>query len=120
MEQNEKMSDNQFIIEEFFYYKVFLYGRTAAGEKTDYSIQLNLPSGKAILRFTRDFAQENTYEKIGDEYKFYVYLRAEKYPAFIDILRYEKPLFFFYNFQSNESYMTTSDEPVGEEEPENG
>ena len=110
------MAKSQFIIEEFLFYKVFLYGRSAGGEKTDYSVQLNLPSGKAILRFTRDFALANTYEEIGDEYKFYVYLRAEKYPAFIDILRYEKPLFFYYNFETNESYVTTSDEPVGEEE----
>jgi len=110
------MLDSQFIIEEFLFYKVFLYGRTAGGEKTDYSIQINVPSGKAILRFTRDFTKPNSFVKKGDDYEFLVYLRAEKYPAFIDILRYEKPLFFYYNLESNESYITTSDEPVGEEE----
>lgn len=110
------MADKQFIIEEFLFYKVFLYGRSAGGEKTDYSIQIKVPSGKAILRFTRDYSQANNFVKKGKEYEFYVYLRAEKYSAFIDILRYEKPLFFYYNLDTNESYITTSDEPVGEEE----
>ena len=113
------MQDDQFIIEEFLFYKVFLYGRSAGGEKTDYGIQINVPSGKAILRFTRDYSKQNTYTKKGNDYEFIVYLRAEKYPAFIDILRYEKPLFFYYNLATNESYITTSDEPVGEEESSN-
>lgn len=107
--------DDNFIIEEFLFYKVFLYGRSSGGQ-TDYGIQIKIPSGKAILRFTRDFSQINTYTKKGSEYEFIVYLRAEKYPAFIDIFRYEKPLFFYYNLTTNESYVTTSDEPVGEEE----
>lgn len=113
------MLDDNFIIEEFLFYKVFLYGRSSGGEKTDYGIHINIPSGKAILRFTRDYAQQNAFTKKGDVHEFIVYLRAEKYPAFIDILRYEKPLFFYYNLDSNESYITTSDEPVGEEESSN-
>ncbi len=110
------MALTNFIIEEFEFYKVFLYGRNVQGEKTDYGIHMNIPSGNAILRFTRDYTLENYCEEKNGKKTFYVFLRVEKYPSYIDIMRYEKPLFFFYDFDSDESYVTTSDEPVGEEE----
>ncbi len=110
------MSDQNFIIEEFHFYKVFLYGRNIEGVKTDYGIQLNIPSGKVVMRFSRDYEEPNRYEEKNGKYTFYVYLRADKYMAHIDLLRYEKPLFFYYNLDSNQTYITTSDEPVGEEE----
>jgi len=110
------MSESSFIIEEFQFYKVFLYGRHNEGEKTDYGIQLNIPSGKVVMRFSRDYTQPNTFTEKNGKYTFFVYLRSDKYAAHIDILRYEKPLFFYYNFDNNQTYMTTSDEPVGEEE----
>jgi len=105
---------SNFIIEEFTFYKVSLFGRNVQGEKTDFGIQFKIPSGRAILRFTRDLTKENKVVEKGDSKLFYVYLRAEKYPAFIDIMRYEKPLFFYYNLDNNQAYVTTSDEPVGE------
>ena len=105
-----------FIIEEFKHYKVFLYGRNAEGERTDYGIQFKIPSGKVFLKFTRDYEQANYFEPEGAHLNFYVFLRVEKYASFIDIMRYEKPLFFFYNKKNNQAYVTTSDEPVGEEE----
>lgn len=109
-----------FIIEEFKHYKVFLYGRNAEDERTDFGIQFRIPSGRAYLKFTHDLDQKNRYETDeGGHLNFYVFLRADKYPAYIDIMRYEKPLFFFYNMDNNQSYVTTSDEPVGEEESSN-
>ena len=108
-----------FIIEEFKHYKVFLYGRNAKGERTDYGIQFRIPSGKVFLKFTHDFKQSNYFEPEGGHTNFYVFFRVEKYPAFIDIFRYEKPLYFFYNMDNNQAYVTTSDEPVGEEESNN-
>ena len=107
---------SNFIIEEFSFYKVSLFGRNVQGTKTDFGIQFKIPSGRVILRFTRDLTQENTVVDKGDKKLFYVYLRSEKYPAFIDIMRNEKPLFFFYNLDNNQAYVTTSDEPVGEGE----
>lgn len=105
-----------FIIEEFQFYKVFLYGKDAEGEQTDYGIDLSIPSGKVYIRFCKDFMPKNYIEEVGGKKKLHVYLRADKYPRWIDILRYEKPLFFYYNFDENKCYLTTSDEPVGEEE----
>jgi len=107
-----------FIIEEFKYYKVFLYGRKAGGEQTDYGIDIHIPSGKARLKFCSNYMRENECIEKNGKYFFKVYLRADKYPAFIDILRYEKPLYFFYDLDKNLSYITTEDEPVGEEEHE--
>lgn len=105
-----------FIIEEFDKYKVFLYGKKFEGEQTDYGLDLTLPSGKAYLRFCKNYMKENFVRTIGDKKHYFVFLRADKYPAFIDILRNERPLFFYYNFDDDSVYLTTSDEPVGESE----
>lgn len=113
------LDTSNFIIEEFTFYKVFLYGRNVFGEKTDFGIQIKVPSGLAVLRFTRDYTLKNSCtKKENGKYEFLIYLRVEKYAAFIDILRNEKPLYFFYNFDTDQSYITTSDEPVGEGEDE--
>ncbi len=105
-----------FIIEEFSFYKVFLYGRKALGQQTDQSIHINIPSGKVFLNFCKNFMRDNYYEEVGAKKHFHVYLRADKYPSFIDILRNEQPLFFYYNMDDHLMYITTTDEPVGENE----
>jgi hypothetical protein len=108
--------DQNFIIEEFDKYKVFLYGRKYEGEQSYYGIDLMLPSGRAYLRFCRDFMKDNHVVKHGDKNHYFVYLDDGKYAAFIDILRNEMPLFFYYNFDNDSFYVTSSDEPVGENE----
>lgn len=107
-----------FVIEEFKHYKVFLYGRNAEDERTDFGITFRIPAGKVFMKFTHDFERENysEYEPEGGHTNFNVFLRPDKYPSYIDIMRNEKPLYFFYNLDNNQSYITTSDEPVGEEE----
>jgi len=107
---------SNFIIEEFSFYKVSLFGRNAEGDKTDYGIQFSIPSGKVVLKFTRDLSRKNVVVDDGKKKVFYVYLRVEKYPAYIDIMRNEKPLFFYYDLFKDTAYITTSDEPVGEGE----
>lgn len=107
---------SNFIIEEFNFYKVSLYGRKAKGEQTDQAIYLNIPSGKVCLYFCHNFMKDNRVEELGEKKIFHIYLRADKYAAWIDILRNESPLFFFYDFERDLCYITTSDEPVGEGE----
>ncbi len=104
------------IIEEFKHYKVFLYGRQAQGQQTDYGININIPSGKVIIKFCMNWMRENYYEDKNGKYTFNVFLRTDKYINWIDLLRNEKPLFFCYNLDTNICYITTSDEPVGEAE----
>ena len=105
-----------FIIEEFDHYKVFLYSQKNTGAGSDCAIQFTIPSGKVVLNFLDDPGYKNLVEERDGKLIFDVFLKTNQYSAHIDILRYEKPLFFFYNLDNNEAYITTSDEPVGEEE----
>lgn len=107
---------SNFLIEEFSHYKVFLYGRKVKGEQTDQAIHINLPSGKAFLYFCSNYMKDNYIVDNGAKKEYHVYLRAEKYIHWIDILRNESPLFFFYGFEKDLCYITTSEEPVGEGE----
>ncbi len=104
-----------FIIEQFKSYKVFLYGGGAAGLSSGV-IHLSLPSGKAILRFRDGRLKKNKATVNGKNSTYEVYIKADRYLAFIDLLRNEKPLYFFYDLKGNVAYITTSDEPVGENE----
>ena len=106
---------SNFIIEEFEEYKVILFSHNTQ-ETIQYSVELELPDGKGILRFVTGDLPINTMEKIGSKNIYYVYYHADNYPAMIDILRNEKPLYFYYNHDNHESYVTTSNEPVGEAE----
>lgn len=104
-----------FIIEQFKKYKVFLYGGGTA-QLSSSVIHLILPSGKAVLRFREGRLKKNKATVKGKKSLYEVYLKADRYMAFIDLLRNEKPLYFFYDFTENIAYITTSDEPVGENE----
>lgn len=102
------------IIEEFTHYKVLLYGQ-GAKDKADFGIMMKIPSGVVHLRFLKGDLPENRMEEKRNKV-FFVYHRSDQYAAFIDIFRNEEPLFFFYNMSTNLSYITSTDEPVGEEE----
>lgn len=105
-----------YIIEEFQFYKVFLYGRKIAGQQIDQAIYINLPSGRAFFNFCSNYMQDNYVEEKNGKKYFHVYLRADKYPHWIDLFRNEGPLFFFYDYDKDFCFITTSDEPVGEGE----
>ena len=109
------MSKDNFIIEQFKKYKVFLYGGGGAAMSRAV-IHLTLPSGKAIIRFKDGRLKKNSAQTNGKKSLYEVYVSADRYLQFIDLLRNEKPLYFFYDFSGNVSYITTSDEPVGEGE----
>ena len=98
-----------FIIEQFKVYKVFLSGERA-------SLHLKLPSGKAILRFAKGRAKKNKFTVAGKKTLYEINMPLEAYPSHIDLLRNEKPLYFFFSEVDCSSYITTSDEPVGEGE----
>ena len=108
------MSDN-FIIEEFENYKVLLFSHNTK-PNIHKSIELDVSAGKAILRFVTGNLPDNSIEQIGSKTIYYVYYENEMYADVIDILRNEKPLYFYYNSDNHESYITTEDEPVGENE----
>lgn len=102
-----------FTIEEFKKYKVFLY----AGNGNDHaSIHIPLSKGKVTLRFAKGRLAKNSSRKSGDNVNYKVNIAADHFSDFIDILRNEKPLYFYFNNKTKLSYITTSDEPVGEGE----
>lgn len=106
---------SNFIIEEFEFYKLLVFSHNT-NENIDASIEIPLPDGKAILRFMHDSIPPNSMEKIGSKNIYYAYFPIAMYPNLVDILRYEEPLYFYYNHDNHESYITTGDEPVGEGE----
>jgi len=107
-----------FLIEEFGTYKVTLYSNTNNNHEL-YSIHLKIPSGEAILKFVNGELGENSHtDTVNNHSKYLLYFDANRFSAFIDILRNEKPLFFYFDYDSNQGYITTSDEPVGEGENE--
>lgn len=103
------MGKESFIIEQFKTYKVFLF-------KDTNSIHIKLKSGKAILRFIKGRLKKNKITAAGKQNLYESFYPMDSYMAHIDLLRNEKPLFFFFSELDNSSYITTSDEPVGEGE----
>lgn len=110
------MSGN-FIIEEFEFYKVLLFSHHT-NSNIEAGVEIALPDGKAILRFVKSDLPHNSMETIGSKNIYYIYYHMDMYANIIDILRYEEPLYFYYNHDNHESYITTGDEPVGEGEIE--
>jgi len=109
------MAESKFIIEEFKKYKVSLFsggGANALGA----TISIQLKNGKALFSFKSGRLRKNKVNTKGSAKDYEIFVPYERYSAFIDILRNEKPLFFYYNLTNNVSYITTSDEPVGEGE----
>lgn len=106
---------NNFVIEEFTSYKLLLFSHNTE-EKIQYSIELPLPDGRAILRFVKGGLPENKENHIGSKNIYYAYFHQDQFYPMVDVLRNEKPLFFYYNHDNHECYITTSSEPVGEHE----
>lgn len=106
--------NNKFLIEEFTQYKVLLFANKQMNG-TDYGIRIDIPSGIVRVYFSKN-DKKSSYTENGDKYRFEVHVDSSKYLAWIDLLRNEEPLFFYYNFESNNSSILTSMEPVGEGE----
>lgn len=102
-----------FIIQEFKKYKVFLYANNGNDVA---SVHVKLKKGKVIFRFAKGRLAKNSSSKSGAMVNYKVNIPADQYPNYIDLLRNEKPLFFYFNSKTKLSYITTSDEPVGEAE----
>ncbi len=106
---------SNFIIEEFTTYKIFLYNNISE-QNANCGIQIKLNSGIAYLHFMRSNLPNNQIISKGNFNDYHCYVSLDKFAHYVDILRNEKPLYFYYKHNDNLSYVTTSDEPVGEEE----
>jgi len=102
---------SNYLIEEFTSYKVFLL----TGLSDVAAIHIRIPSGIAVIRFS-DNSESNSMVEENGKRIYKIHAASSQYSHFIDVLRNEGPLFFFYDTDENVSYITTSQEPVGEGE----
>ena len=100
-------------------YLVFAYGGPGGNSGADATISLGIPNAFAFLQFFPEGTALPANSKgthISGEPIFYVSYRYAQLANVVDLLRNEKPIRFFFRDDTMESYITTSDEPVGEGE----
>lgn len=100
-------------------YKVFAYGGPEGNRGADATISLGIPDGWAFLRFYPDgnvLPPNSKTTHMSGKPIYYVSYRYSQLSDTIDLLRNEKPIWFFFRDDTMAAYITTSSEPVGEEE----
>ncbi len=100
-------------------YKVFTYGGPNGNNGADATISLGIPDGWAFLRFYPEGSALPANSKtthVSGKPIYYVSYRYSQLGNAIDLLRNEKPIKFFFRDDTMAAYLTTSTEPVGEEE----
>ncbi len=78
-----------------------------------------LSSHSVYIRFYREgvaLPPNRTYNQPSGRTQFYINLPYHQLTPVVDLLRNEKPVWFFFRDEIMDGYLTTSDEPVGEEE----
>ena len=63
-----------------------------------------------------DLRDRNKVSRANNLWVFSLYFRSELLVAFLDVLRNEKPVYFRYTERTNDFRITTTHEPIGEEE----
>ena len=106
--------DPKIIIEEFDSYKVFLYDDKAHNPDIDESIIIPYSGGKVFFLFYSNGKHVNRTIGNAGSMQHFVYIPTAKYPRYIDLLRYEKPLYISITPDTSCAYITTEFEPVGE------
>jgi hypothetical protein len=100
-------------------YRVFSYGGPQGNRGADATVSLGIPDGWAILRFYPDGADlppNHITTHVSGKPIYYVSYRYSQLGNIVDLLRYEKPIRFFFRDDTLAAYLTTASEPVGEEE----
>ena len=100
-------------------YLVFAYGGPGGNSGADATISLGIPNAFAYLRFFPEgtaLPPNSKATHISGQPIFYVSYRYAQLANVVDLLRNEKPIRFFFRDDNLDSYITTSDEPVGEGE----
>jgi hypothetical protein len=100
-------------------YLVFSYGGPGGNSGADAAISLGIHDAFAFLRFFPEGSPLPPNSKAthsSGQPIFYVSYRYAQFENVVDLLRNEKPIRFFFRDETLISYITTSDEPVGEGE----
>ena len=72
--------------------------------------------GLAFLYFVPESETMGANRKRSGRNVFDVYYKMSTWSQCVDLLRNEKPVYFFYDDSTNTAGIKTSDEPIGEEE----
>ena len=85
---------------------------------TDYKKVIHLKGdfGVAFLYFVPEGETLGTNRKRAGQNVFDVYYSMSTWSQCVDLLRNEKPVYFYYDDSNNTAVIKTSDEPIGEEE----
>ena len=100
-------------------YLVFTYGGPAGNSGADATVSLGIPNAYAFLRFYPEGTKLPSNSKVAHASGkpiFYVSYRYDQLSNVLDLLRNENPIKFFFRDDNMASYLTTSNEPVGEGE----
>ena len=100
-------------------YLVFAYGGPGGNSGADAAISLGIPNAFAFLLFYPEgtpLPPNSKTTSVSGNPIFYVSYRYAQLPNVLDLLRNEKPIKFFFRDENLASYITTSDEPIGEGE----
>ena len=100
-------------------YKVFAYGGPNGNGGADATISLGIPNAYAFLRFFPEgvsLPPNNKVSHMSGKPIYYVSYRYSQLANTVDLLRNEKPMMFFFRDDMKAAYLTTANEPVGEEE----
>jgi hypothetical protein len=100
-------------------YQVLAYGGPGGNDGAEAAISLGIPEAYAFLSFYPDgvpLPPNSRQMHVSGKPMFNVSYRAAHFGTIVDLLRYERPIRFFFRDDNLASYLTTADEPVGEEE----
>ena len=100
-------------------YLVFNYGGPQGNSGARAVISLGIPNAFASLVFYPDSAVlpgNSVSTHISGKLMFAVSYPYSAYAGVLDLLRNEKPIKFFFRDDNFAAYITTSNEPVGENE----
>ena len=79
-------------------------------------IRLRGDFGVARFYFVPDNEPLGVNRKRTDRDAYDIYFPMTSWPHFVDLLRNEKPVYFYYDAGRNTAVVKTNDEPVGEQE----
>ena len=104
----------------FFLEEVSTYDITIPGGRPEEkaSALLNTANANIYIKFYKEGFKfpGNFNPVIKGRQHFYVHFYYSDYPNIIDLLRNEKPIFFFFNENTKYANISTRKEPIGEGE----
>ena len=100
-------------------YRAIVYGGPNGKAGADALVTLGIPDAWVFLRFYPEgttLPDNRKATHASGKFMYYVSYRSAQLSNVIDLLRNEKPIYFYFRDDTMAAYITTASEPVGEEE----